>query len=81
MFGKSRTMLIIAFSGISLLAKQVTASSCNDITYNLSTKNIQDSILNVEIILRGKFKEQMILNLPSNWAGAEYIQQIKNIQI
>ena len=56
------------------------ASSYDSITYNLSTRNINNSILNVEIILEGHFDHELILNLPFGWAGAKYIEQIKHIQ-
>lgn len=57
------------------------ASSRDSIIYNLSAKNIQDYILNVEIILNEKFQDRLILGLPSKWAGVEYTEHIKNIQV
>ncbi|HJK86428.1 MAG TPA: M1 family aminopeptidase [Candidatus Megaira endosymbiont of Nemacystus decipiens] len=77
---KIRSFLILfLFSLFSV--QNASASSYDSITYNLSTKNIQNYILNVEIILKGKFQDQLILDLPSKWAGVEYNEQIKNIQV
>ena len=77
---KVRSFLILfLFSLFSV--QNAIASSYNSIIYNLSAKNIQDYILNVEIILKGKFQDQLILDLPSKWAGALYTEQIKNIQV
>ncbi len=71
--------ILFLFSLFSM--KHAIASQYDSITYNLSTKNIQNSILDIEMIIKGNFSDQLILDLPSKWAGALYTEQIKNIQI
>jgi len=56
------------------------ANTYNSIEYNLDLSSIDNSILKVEMILDGKFKDKIILNLPHKWASAMYTDQIKNFR-
>ena len=56
------------------------ASSFESITYNLSPMKEGNPILNIEVILNGDIKDELVLNLPSHWAGINYTEQIKNIK-
>ncbi len=76
---KKLLFLLFVFNLFSV--SYTIASSYHSITYNLSTKNIQSGVFNVEMVMKGKFSNQIILDLPSRWAGALYTEQIKNIKI
>jgi predicted metalloprotease with PDZ domain len=67
--------LLISFTNLA------TANTYDSIEYNLNLINIKDSVLKVEIILSGKFKDKLVLDLPFKWAGTTYTDQIKNIQV
>lgn len=71
--------------GLLFLLMDITnlaiANTYDSVEYNLNLINIKDSVLKVEIILRGKFKDKLILNLPFKWAGTDYVDQIKNIEV
>lgn len=43
--------------------------------------NIKDSVLKVEVILKGNFKDKLVLDLASRWACTSYVDQIKNIKV
>ena len=74
-----KLLILLVFSYICI--NNVMASSYTCLTYNLSAKDIKKSILNVEFVLQGHFGDYVTLNLPFKWAGANYIEQIKNIKI
>lgn len=74
-----RFLTLIVFN--ILYIKPVLASSYDSITYNLSTKNLQENILNIEVILQGDLKDKITLDLPSWWADSMYFEQVKNISI
>ncbi|WP_371220481.1 M61 family peptidase [Orientia tsutsugamushi] len=67
--------LLLGFTNLAI------ANTYDSIEYNLNLINIKDSVLKVEIILRGKFKNKLVLDLPSKWAGVSYVDQIKNIEV
>ena len=67
--------LLLGFTNLAI------ANTYDSIEYNLNLINIKDSLSKVEIILRGKFKNNLVLDLPSKWAGSTYIDQIKNIEV
>lgn len=67
--------LLLGFTNLAI------ANTYDSIEYNLNLINIKDSVLKVEIILRGKFKDRLVLDLPSKWAGTSYVDQIKNIEV
>jgi predicted metalloprotease with PDZ domain len=67
--------LLLGFTNLAI------ANTYDSIEYNLNLINIKDSVLKVEIVLRGKFKDKLVLDLPFKWAGTTYIDQIKNIEV
>lgn len=72
---------LLALLGFNNLASAIIQSStCESIEYNLNLIDIKDSVLKVEVIIRGDFKNNLALDLPSTWASAYYYDQIKNIQ-
>ena len=77
-FAKNVTLLIFSLLSFANLA---VANNYDSIEYSLSLANIQESVLKVEVTLKGKFEDKLILNLPSKWAGTSYIKQITNVQV
>ena len=73
--------IIILFLILFGFTNLATANSYDSLEYNLSLANIKDLVLKVEVTLKGKFKNKLVLDLPSKWAGTSYIKQIKNIQV
>ncbi len=67
--------MLVGFSNLAI------ANTYDSIEYNLNLTNIKDSVLKVDIIFRGKFKDKLVLDLPFKWAGTTYTNQIKNIQV
>lgn len=67
--------LLLGFTNLAI------ANTYDSIEYNFDLINIKNSVLKVETILRGKFKNKLVLDLPSKWAGVSYVDQIKNIEV
>jgi hypothetical protein len=61
------------------LTNLAIANNYDSVEYNLNFIDIKDSVLKVEIILQSDFKNKLILDLPSRWAGTSYIDQIKKM--
>jgi predicted metalloprotease with PDZ domain len=56
------------------------ANNYDSIEYNLSP-DIKNSVLSVEMTLKGEFAKQLRIDLPNKWASADYAKQITNIKI
>jgi len=57
------------------------ANQYESITYNLDLAKIEHSILKIETIIEGDFNGQVLLDLPTSWAGVDYTTQVKNVRI
>jgi hypothetical protein len=67
--------LLLGFTNLAI------ANTYNSVEYNLDLISIKDSVLKIEVILKGDFKDKLVLDLPSRWAGTSYVDQIKNIEV
>lgn len=61
-------------------AKLERVNIYDSIEYKLNFSNIKNSVLIVEMILTGRFSNELILNLSYGKADSTYIDQIKNIK-
>jgi predicted metalloprotease with PDZ domain len=84
--------LIILFSIIGLMViigiitentdKEVPKGKYHELNYYLSlAEDNKSDFLTVEFEIRGKLSDNLVINLPHQWANAYYADQIKNIKI
>lgn len=73
--------IILLFCFLLCFTHLAIANTYDSVEYNLDLINIKDSVLKIEVTLKGDFKDKLILDLPSRWAGISYVDQIKNIEV
>lgn len=57
------------------------ANTYESIKYNLSPAGSGRPVLSVEVLIKGKFSKELVIDLPYKWASASYTEQIKNFKI
>lgn len=66
-------LLVFPHSGI--------ANTYDSIEYNLNLSNIKNLVLTVEMTLKGKFEDKIVLTWTSLYADRDHAEQFKHIEI
>lgn len=72
----------LIFSIIFLLLPNAGyANSYSAIDYTLKLSKSIIPAITIEAEIKGTLSNQLIINLPSHWAGANYFKQLKNVKL